>query len=644
MAGIRKILPVKGAKSAGYGLIKGVNDLETWCSENGERGLRLKTEFSDKNEKSMRDTYAKWQKKIWWKCSICNYEWETMVLARTFNGYDCPACANKVVLYGKNDLETWCDNHGERGVKLKAEFSSNNTFSIREVVYGSHRKALWVCRDCGNEWSAVVRNRTTGEKDCPVCAGKVVVAGYNDLLSWCKDAGEYGERLIQEYSLENELKITEVTPRSNRRIKWVCSICGYTWNAILISRVSMNTGCPACSGKIAVQGKNDLLTWCKEHGVYGEKLIREYSAENEQGLECLAAHADRRVTWICEYCGGKWQIHVGARTGVNQHGCPYCNKTSTSYGEQIVYYLLQREFPDNTVLNRDRSMGDEIDVFIPELNFGIEYSGHTWHKDSIEKDRIKKEKLLKQGITIYTIMEYESTSTKRIPSDFEITIKKSEDYKKIPEIVKKIVYEHMGKSINASLSEEELAECKNASLRNIEVIIELVMLGTYLGLKRNVIGNLFGKTSSYYTSTVRRLPKETFETLVENIRVVNDTLESGGKTEGLSDEQLKLVPTIVKLRKKYEEYIFDIDEVLFLLEIGYNFTKIGKELGYGVDILNNKLNDLSEEERSEKASNIVGIINISRFGDTAEQIATEFELDLDFVKKIQAFIKKYSVI
>lgn len=136
MAGIRKILPVKGAKSAGYGLIKGVNDLETWCSENGERGLRLKTEFSDKNEKSMRDTYAKWQKKIWWKCSICNYEWETMVLARTFNGYDCPACANKVVLYGKNDLETWCDNHGERGVKLKAEFSSNNTFSIREVVYG----------------------------------------------------------------------------------------------------------------------------------------------------------------------------------------------------------------------------------------------------------------------------------------------------------------------------------------------------------------------------------------------------------------------------------------------------------------------------------------------------------------------------
>ena len=49
-------------------------------------------------------------------------------------------------------------------------------------------------------------------------------------------------------------------------------------------------------------------------------------------------------------------------------------------------------------------------------------------------------------------------------------------------------------------------------------------------------------------------------------------------------------------------------------------------------------------ELDQKKEDINCVYSLTRFGDSAEKIATDFELDLDFVKKIQSFIKKYSVL
>ncbi len=43
-------------------------------------------------------------KKIWWKCHVCGYEWKQHVYTRQKCG--CPACANRVLVIGYNDLQT----------------------------------------------------------------------------------------------------------------------------------------------------------------------------------------------------------------------------------------------------------------------------------------------------------------------------------------------------------------------------------------------------------------------------------------------------------------------------------------------------------------------------------------------------------
>ena len=96
-------------------------------------------------------------------------------------------------------------------------------------------------------------------------------------------------------------------------------------------------------------------------------------------------------------------------------------------------------------------------------------------------------------------------------------------------------------------------------------------------------------------------------------------------------------------RNSAKQYI-DIDEVVFVMLYKKTQNKCGEVLEVSRSLIGNKLKELSEKEYAEKVDNIVGIISISKFGDSAEKIASDFELDIDFVKKIQSYIKKYSVI
>ena len=46
-----------------------------------------------------------------------------------------------------------------------------------------------------------------------------------------------------------------------------------------------------------------------------------------------------------------------------------------------------------------------IDIYIPELNLGIEFDGSYWHKDKRALDKLKTEKLKSDGFKIMRIRE-----------------------------------------------------------------------------------------------------------------------------------------------------------------------------------------------------------------------------------------------
>lgn len=179
------------------------------------------------------DVTLKSSRNVWWKCTKCGYEWHALISSRA-NGNGCPACSNRTVWAGHNDLATV-------NPSLAREWHPTKNDSITPdcVTRGSKRKVWWLCQKCGYEWQASVKDRNQSGK-CPACIGKALWKGHNDLAT-------VNPSLAREWhpSLNGEITADSVLPGSNYRAWWLCPVCGHEWQAALYNR-SKGSGCPAC--------------------------------------------------------------------------------------------------------------------------------------------------------------------------------------------------------------------------------------------------------------------------------------------------------------------------------------------------------------------------------------------------------------
>lgn len=111
---------------------------------------------------------------VWWRCAN-GHEWEAVVYTRT-HGSGCPFCAGKKTQTGFNDLATQNPELAQQW-----DYAKNIPVLPADVTSGSHRLVWWKCEK-GHSWRASVRSRVSGS-GCPVCAGRQLLAGENDLVS-----------------------------------------------------------------------------------------------------------------------------------------------------------------------------------------------------------------------------------------------------------------------------------------------------------------------------------------------------------------------------------------------------------------------------------------------------------------------------
>ncbi len=186
---------------------------------------------------------AKTNKRFGWICSKCGYSWVASVNSRTA-GSGCPACANKVVVKGKNDLKSLFPE-----VAKEWNYEKNNGVMPDQVVAGSNKKFWWKCSICGREWEKDVGSRTYGGKGCKICGAEksvktrlLVRARKNNLAENYPDiAAEW------DYEKNEGKKPSDFSSKSNQKAYWKCSFCGNEWLAPINSRTSSKSTCPNCT-------------------------------------------------------------------------------------------------------------------------------------------------------------------------------------------------------------------------------------------------------------------------------------------------------------------------------------------------------------------------------------------------------------
>ncbi len=244
-------------------------------------------------------------RKVWWICEK-GHEWQAQINART-RGTACPVCANKKVLPGVNDLATAYPE-----IAAQWHPSRNGKRTPRDVVYGNHAKIWWQCEK-GHEWQATILSRTSTGNGCPVCAGKVVLPGQNDLASAYPSIASQWNR-----AKNGTLTPTQVTAFSNRKAWWVCEL-GHEYQMVISHRTQNASGCPYCSGRRVLEGFNDLAATEPE-------TAQQWHPELNGDLkpQMVTAGSHKKVWWQCPE-GHVWKAVVYARAGPQKTGCPVCS-------------------------------------------------------------------------------------------------------------------------------------------------------------------------------------------------------------------------------------------------------------------------------------------------------------------------------
>lgn len=147
-------------------LLKGFNDLETWCHKNLKEDILEEWDYS-KNKGLPNDYFPTSHKKVWWKCSL-GHSWDMTIAHRTSMGCGCPICANLRIETGFNDLETWCHTNHREEIIAEWDYERNDLVPS-QVVPQSHKKVYWRCK-LGHTWKAVIKDRVTREDCCPECS------------------------------------------------------------------------------------------------------------------------------------------------------------------------------------------------------------------------------------------------------------------------------------------------------------------------------------------------------------------------------------------------------------------------------------------------------------------------------------------
>ena len=286
----------------------------------------------------------------------------------------------------------------------------NGSITPDMLACNSRKKYWWICPR-GHEYVREVATRVEGY-GCQFCSGRRVLAGFNDLQTVNPElASEWN------YDKNGDLKPTQVSLHSNKKVWWKCKKCGNEWITQVNDR-AYGRGCPVCSGKQRVKsfresmylrrGINDLATLRPD-------LVEEWDSENngERKPEDFTTGSKERIRWKCKTCGYVWDATIANRAKKNS-GCPKCMQYNrTSFPEQALFYYIGKVFPDAessfTEPFKPRKM--ELDIFIPSIRTGIEYDGKAWHKGDGEKEKEKYLVCKDKGIRLIRIAESDLASS-----------------------------------------------------------------------------------------------------------------------------------------------------------------------------------------------------------------------------------------
>lgn len=157
--------------------------------------------------------------------------------------------------------------------------------------------------------------------------------------------------------------------------------------------VRQNQGCKSCS---IINARAKKIMKHEEFIKLAEELNEHFVVIGKY------KNTSTNVKCKCRHC--KKISYVLPKAILKNGGCRFCCRIGTSYPEQFLFNCFSKIFGYQNVRNRDRkTIGKELDIYIPKMNVAIEYGAWHWHKNRLESDHKKMNLCDENGIKLLRI-------------------------------------------------------------------------------------------------------------------------------------------------------------------------------------------------------------------------------------------------
>ena len=232
------------------------------------------------------------------------------------------------------------NSFGEKHPELLKYWDYDKNKDITPYIFPEHSndKIYWKCPDCNHKWRSTI-NSMSNSNGCPICG--LAIRGKHYSMKVCETRSLEKlapDELLDEFVYElNDLSPSEVSIGSSKPLYWKCHKCGYVWKASARARMN-NSGCPRCSGRVPMEGVDDLGT------LYPEQILDwDYNKNTSLPSEYLPG-SPKKVYWKCHKCGNEWVMPIRQRSQSNS-GCPKCSSQRGKSNQKKIYqYTLDGDF------------------------------------------------------------------------------------------------------------------------------------------------------------------------------------------------------------------------------------------------------------------------------------------------------------
>jgi hypothetical protein len=277
--------------------------------------------------------------------------------------------------------------------KEKAEEIHNFRYEYPEQTFSPRQKYVTVICKKHGEFKQPIVGHINGN-GCSRCKGEEFAAR----VSYSKE--QFIERAIEVHGNFYDYSEVVYKPNSREKIKIICPIHGEFFQ---LSSYHLNGfGCKKC-GLDTVYLK---LAKTDRQFIEDANEVHKYKYDY---CKVDYVSSKNKVTIICKKHGEFQQKPNGHLGG---QGCPVCGGLESKRERDINEFLsnyFETENRKRGILNNKRQ---ELDIYIPEKNFAIEYNGSIWHSEKYNKDPIwhmrkKQLECEEKGIRLIHASEYQ---------------------------------------------------------------------------------------------------------------------------------------------------------------------------------------------------------------------------------------------